>query len=69
MKNSCNQSALPSLTLTHLMKYFNIPLHVIPYSFVHEHGPMVSHLLISNLNFIRKPQHKDTLTAWKKSLG
>lgn len=66
MKNSWNQSALPSLTLTHLMKYLNVTLHVIPYSFVHEHGPVVSHLLVSNLKLITKPQHKDIFTAWKK---
>ena len=49
MKNSWNQSALPSLTLTHLMKYLNVTLHVIPYSFVHEHGLIVSPLLVSGL--------------------
>ena len=66
IKTSWNQSALPSLTLTHLMKYLNVTPHVIPYSFVHEHGPVVSHLLVSNLKLITKPQHKDIFTAWKK---
>ena len=64
-ENIPESKCTPVCNFPHLMKYLNITLHVIPYSFVHEYGLIVSPLLLSGLCLLRNSQHKDNFFCLK----